>query len=176
MIDWWKVAGGALTTIGGFVETVAGGTIATTTGVTGIGAAGGAALMVHGLATTSFGFAQLVDGFAETGKNIPSGPLEATGKGLGGETGETIGKTLDAGIGLISSSPIKNVKTIDKLLPTCAKETKNFGLKQKAKVVKETFDLGSAAKSTNDVIENSIKLLPNPNEVEKQKDDELNKQ
>ncbi len=65
----------------------------------------------------------MIDGFVETGKDIPSGPLEATGKGLGGET---IGKTLDAGIGLITFSPAESVKTINKLVPTSAKEAKNM--------------------------------------------------
>ncbi len=45
-----------------------------------------------------------------------------------------------------------------------------IGLIQKAKVVKETAGIVSQINSANDLIENSKKILHNPNDLEKNKD------
>ena len=71
---------------------------------------------------------------------------------------------------MVGSSPLKGIKNINELLPASAKEAKNFGLIQKAKVVKETAGIVSQINSANNLIENSKKILHNPNDLEKNKD------
>ena len=168
MIDWSKVGWGTLTTIGGLATTVTGGTLAAATGVTVVGAVGGASLMVHGLATTGFGVAQIVAGFVESDTDIPSGPLETVGKGVGGEKGSTIGAFLDAGIDLTAGvkSMKGSLKKINKLFPGSAKEAKAIKTIDKVHGTLGFGDVTGTIKSVIDVRNNYVEIIDDDDEDE----------
>lgn len=167
-VDWLKVGFGALGVAGGIVETVSGGVIAAGTGVTVVGAAGGAALMVHGLSTTGFGVATMIAGFKDDGSTVPSGPLQAIGEGVSEATGnelfEKAGALGDAAVGVASGgNPLKNLKNVGNALPVSAKQAKNMPGYQK-EVAKELIQATTtvtsevqAVDATHDIVKEVIK-------------------
>jgi RHS repeat-associated protein len=160
MIDWRKITGGTITTVAGLGETITGGAIAAGTSVTVVGAVGGTALMMHGLATTGFGFAQIIDGFVESKNEIPSGPLEAAGK-LGGETGETVGAIADGlvGLGGATKSLKGSLKSVDNLFPTSTKEAKNLTTSKKVEGIIGIGDIIGTTSSAETVKSNYVEIV-----------------
>ena len=150
-VDWFQVGVGALGVVGGIAQAVGGGAIAASTGVTVVGAVGGIALMSHGFATTGFGVANIIAGIKDDGTDVPSGPLEAIGGEVGGETGQQIGELGDALVG--AGNPLKNLKNAGKLLPTSAKEAKAMVGYQKA-VTKEVIQSITTTSSDIQVVKN----------------------
>ena len=148
-IDWLKVGLGTLGTIGGVVETVAGVAGCIGSSPTVVGSVISAGVVVHGLGTTAFSFAQVLDGFMESDntKGI-SGLTEATLYGtdkVGITKGaQDIGKSIDLGVQIYSGgNPINNLKNIGKSLPTSTLEAAKLGNYQ-LKVSKESIKLGSS--------------------------------
>ena len=149
-VDWKRVGLGTLTLASGVLEIGAGAALASTP--TGAGQAAGAFLITHGSATSAFGFANIVAGFADIEEKIPSGPIEMVGKAVteatGNETFEKVGQLTDTAIQVVSGgNPLK----AGKALPTSAREASAMG---KAAVVKETIKAEvNAASQTGSIIQ-----------------------
>lgn len=123
MIDWPKVFGGAAVIIGGAFQIGGGMSFAIGTG--GLGAVGGLAVAGFGVTNIAFGTANLIDGFKDEQKEIPTGLFDAIGGETLGKKGAIAGKILDAGTSMIgSSSPLQNIRNMNKLLPASAREAK----------------------------------------------------
>ncbi|GEM_PF-7130403 len=174
MIDWWKVVGGAASIIGGAFQVSFGMSLAVGTSVTGVGIVGGLALASYGTTTIAFGTANLIEGFKDEPKKIATGLFDAIGGETLGKQGATVRKVVDEAIGLIGTSPLKSVKNINELLPSNAKEAKNFDMIRKATVVKETMGLGIQVKTTNDLIKNTMKILYDPDDDEEENESAYN--
>lgn len=157
---------GSLSIVGGGFEIAAGGTIAAGTSVTGIGAAGGTMLMVHGFGTVSFGIVEVTMGFAEKKEEIPSGLTEVAGiagEKLTGVKGiKKAGKIIDQGIQVASGgSPARKTKNIYELVPSSAKEAAKLG-DMKLKILREVIDLSSQVSSATQIAQ-TVNEITNKN-------------
>jgi hypothetical protein len=178
LVDWKRVGKGALTMLGGGIETTSGITVGLLTSPTIVGSGIGGILATHGIASMGFGLANTAAGFAEQDQYIPYGPLEAFGsvvdqsKWNASNKGQIVGKTADSILNILSGgNPIKNVKNIIKLIPTSARElSKNPNYL--IGVVKEALKLGSTADSavkTGTSIDEYINEVKKDNEEEESK-------
>ena len=100
---WPKWLTGALNTIGGTLEVVAGFTLGATVGWTGIGAAAASALVVDGSATASQGIFQVINDVTDTHylreDNVARSGVQAIGQMVAGDNGaEVAGVVYDVSI------------------------------------------------------------------------------
>ena len=102
-INWKQVGDGALTTTGGLVSTVVG-----IVGIaTGVVAPAGVAAVILGVPTVGFGVGNIIKGFQGGKKPLPSGPLEATDIGFGGDG--TLGQVGDVFSGGLPKDALNGV-------------------------------------------------------------------
>ena len=171
-VDMKRVGIGALGVLSGSFVTALGCGIIVGTGVTVAGALGGTALMMHGMATIGFGFAEIIAGFTESAQEVPGGPLEVVGMAVKEATGlegaAEVGKVADLGVQVISGgNPVKNLQTAGKTIPTSAREATQAGTYQ-VKVAKELTNVASQTSSTvqlGQIVKDHVK-----NEADRDKD------
>lgn len=87
--NWTTVGNGAITVFGGAVAAV-GGVIGIASGVA---APAGVAGVVMGIPAIGLGVANIIDGFQGGHRKLPSGPIEATDIGFGGNG--SVGQVVD---------------------------------------------------------------------------------
>ena len=135
--NWPKWLSGALNVVSGAVQMAAGVAIGVAAGWTGAGAVAAGFLLVNGAATATQGIGQIVNDATKSNvlseDNIVRSGVQATGKAIGGKTGEKVaGTAYDAAV--IASGLYAGTVGLDKAMPSIVKSkvfsaNNGYGLK-----------------------------------------------